>query len=71
MMLDIQGNGYILFEIATAKLMDENSSEIMFFAGNLTHLTIRHFLKSHECNAFYRLIELNQIVDSGTVSEKQ
>ena len=45
MILDIQENSYTLFdpEIATAKLMDEESSEIMFCAGNLIHLAICQF----------------------------
>ena len=63
MLLDIQGSMFSLYdpaEIATAELNDDtdNSGEIYFCAGNLSHLSIDKFNSEHKCNQFCAMMNL-------------
>ena len=62
MLLDIQGSMFSWYdpEIATAELNDDtdNSGEIYFCAGNLSHLSIDKFNSEHKCNQFCAMMNL-------------
>ena len=62
MLLDIQGMGYKLFdpEIATTKVKDEGSDEILFCCGNCSTVGIDAFLVAHKCNEFCNMMGLQQ-----------
>ena len=61
MLVDIQGNGYKLFdpEIASADLFD-NSQKLMFCTGNLSMVAHENFTKSHTCNEFCNMLGLDK-----------
>jgi hypothetical protein len=60
MLLDIQGLKLVLYdpEIATANIMDEESSELYFCCGNCTSVGIEEFLKRHTCNDYCKMMGL-------------
>ena len=57
---DIQGVNYWLCdpEIASAKLMDEIDSSILFCCENLSKTAIDTFFREHNCNKFCQLLKL-------------
>lgn len=59
MLVDVQGNGYKLFdpEIASVELFDK-SQKFMYCTGNLSELAIQNFVSKHKCNEFCILIGL-------------
>ena len=61
MLVDIQGNGYKLFdpEIASADLFD-NSQKLMFCTGNLSMVAHENFTKNHTCNEFCNMLGLDK-----------
>ena len=61
MVVDIQGAGYNMFdpEIASAILVDKQ--EVMFTAGNLSHLAIDNFVDQHTCNMFCKCLGLEPL----------
>lgn len=60
MVTDIQGVNYLLCdpEIASAKLLDDDDSSILFCSGNLSDVAINNFFVKHSCNKFCHLLEL-------------
>ena len=62
MLLDIQGNGYELFnpEIASHELFD-GSVEVLYCAGNLSHMAIEKFVSGHKCNVFCDIVGLKSL----------
>ena len=61
MVVDIQGAGYNMFdpEIASAILVDKQ--EVMFTAGNLSHLAIDNFVDQHTCKMFCKCLGLEPL----------
>ena len=60
MVVDIQGAGYMFDpEIASAILVDKK--EVMFTAGNLSHLAINNFIEQHTCNMFCKCLGLEPL----------
>ena len=59
---DILGVNYSLCdpEIASAKLMDDNDSSILFCSGNLSETAIDNFFRGHSCNKFCRLLNFSK-----------
>jgi hypothetical protein len=58
--VDIQGAGYMFDpEIASAILVDKQ--EVMFTAGNLSHLAIDNFVVNHSCNMFCKYLSLEPL----------
>lgn len=62
MLLDIQGHGYELFdpEIASHELFDGNA-EVLYCAGNLSHMAIDKFVSGHKCNVFREIVGLKSL----------
>lgn len=62
MLLDIKGSGYELFdpEIASQELFDD-STEVLYCAGNLTQMAIGKFVSGHKCNVFCDIVELKSL----------
>lgn len=58
MVLDIQGTGYGLCdpEVASTKLLDDDSQTILFCCGNLSTQAIEQFLSEHKCNKYCALL---------------
>ena len=61
MVLDIQGTGYSLCdpEIASTKLLDQDSHTILFCCGNLSTQAIEQFFAEHKCGKHCALLGLN------------
>lgn len=60
MLVDIQGNGFDLFdpEIASTNLLDEADQQYLYCTGNLSQLAISTFVSNHTCNVFCGIIGL-------------
>ena len=62
MLLDIQGSGYELLdpEITSNELFD-GSAEVLYCAGNLSHMAIENFVSGHKCNVFCDIAGLKSL----------
>ena len=63
MLLDVQGNGYNMFdpEIASSELLDEDN-KFLYCTGNLSEVAITNFVNGHKCSIFCRLLDLKPLV---------
>ena len=62
MVVDIQGNGYDLFdpEIASTELVDKDMN-YLYCSGNLSDVAISAFVSQHKCNRYCVLAGLEPL----------
>lgn len=62
LLLDIQGNDYMLFdpEIATSEEAITEGGQLKFCMGNMSQTAVNMFRSLHDCNRYCEIIELKQ-----------
>ena len=64
MVVYIQGVGYNMFDPEIALVILVDKQEIMFTAGNLSHLAVDNFIDQHTCNMFCKCLGLEPLSPS-------